>query len=143
MRKKIEKCIRDRKRSRRQEKIQRILEEFKGIENMSNIKPARKRTPSPKVKNEKDEVITSRKGIANIFGEWYGKLYADDPCEETELDIDKSETENDKRDQSSGGEEMTEIPQFKTEEFQAAIDRLKKRESRRQQRNQSRRHQNM
>ena len=62
------KCIRDRRRSRRQEKIQRILEEFKGIKNISCVMSVKKRTLIPKIKNERGETITSTKGIANIFG---------------------------------------------------------------------------
>ena len=46
------KCIRDEKRSRRQEKIQRILEECRGIKNISGIKSARKRVLIPKVKSK-------------------------------------------------------------------------------------------
>ena len=41
--KKIKKCIRD-------EKIQRVLEEFKGIKNISNIKSVRKKHTHPKGK---------------------------------------------------------------------------------------------
>ena len=37
--------------------------------------------------------------------EFHSKLYADGQCEETELDIDKNETGNDKGDQSVGVEE--------------------------------------
>ena len=50
--------------------------------------------------------------IANVFGELYSKLHADDQREETELEIDKNETENDKGDQSAGEEETKEIPEF-------------------------------
>ena len=41
--KKIKKCITDKKRTRRQEQIQRILEEFRCIKNILNIKSARKK----------------------------------------------------------------------------------------------------
>ena len=137
----------DQKMHQRQEmikhtrKTQRILEEFKGIRNISNIKSAKKRILIP-MKTEKGDVITSRKGIANVFGEFYSKLYDDDQYDETELETDTNETENDKGDQSVGVEETKEIPEVTIEELHAAIDRLK-RKSRRQQRNQSRRHQNM
>ena len=65
----IKKWIRDKRRSRRKEKIQQIQEEFKGVKNFSSIKSQRKRTLIPKIKHEKGEVITSRKGIANVFGD--------------------------------------------------------------------------
>ena len=35
-----------------------------------------KRTLTPKVKNDDGETITSRKGIANVFGEFYSNLFA-------------------------------------------------------------------
>ena len=35
------------------------------------MKSGRKRTLIPKVKNDKGETITSRKGIVNVFGEFY------------------------------------------------------------------------
>ena len=57
------------KRVKRQEEIQRILEDFKGTKNIPGIKSAERRVLITKKKNEKGEVITSRKGIANLFGE--------------------------------------------------------------------------
>ena len=47
-----------------------------------------------KVKNEKGEVITSRKGIANVFGEFYKKLYDDNVQEETEQENGENENES-------------------------------------------------
>ena len=68
---KHKKCIRERKRMKRQQDIERILEEFKGVRNISRIKTAKKRVLITKIKNEKGECITSRKGIADVFGEFY------------------------------------------------------------------------
>ena len=68
----------EQKRSGRQEKIQRILEELRCINSFSCSKCGRKKTLIPKVKNDKGETITSRKVIANVFGEFYSKLYAED-----------------------------------------------------------------
>ena len=70
-------CIRERKRTKRQEKIQQILEKIRGIRRKSCIKSGRKRTLIPKVKNDKGETIRSRKEIANVFGEFYSKLFAE------------------------------------------------------------------
>ena len=78
--------------------------------------------------NEKGEVITSRKGIANVIGEFCRKMYDDDQCDETELETAQSETENDKGDQSAGVEETKEIPEFTTEELQAAQGQTQKKE---------------
>ena len=56
----------------------------------SNIKSARQKTLIPKMRDEKDEIITSRKGIANVFGKFYSKLYPDvqqdkDDCTDGEV----------------------------------------------------------
>ena len=42
---------------------------------MSGIKSAKKKVFITKIKNERGEIITSRKGIANVFGEFYKKNY--------------------------------------------------------------------
>ena len=67
----IKKCIRDKKRVNRQQLIQRILEDFKGVNNIPGIKSAKKKVLITKIKNERGAIITSRKGIANVFGEFY------------------------------------------------------------------------
>ena len=69
--KQIRQCIRDKKRAKRQEDIQRTLEDLKGIKKIPGIKSAKRRALITKLKNEKGEVITSRRGIANVFGEFY------------------------------------------------------------------------
>ena len=61
------------KKKERQQDIERILEEFKGVRNILGIKTAKKRVLITKIKNEKGECITSRKGIADAFGEFYKK----------------------------------------------------------------------
>ena len=55
---------------RRQQNIQRILEDFEGVKNIPGIKSAKKRAFITKIKNEKGETITSRKGIADVFVEF-------------------------------------------------------------------------
>ena len=86
--KKIKKCIRGKKFKKARTDSANIGE-FKGIKHISNIKSAKKRILTPKIKNEKSEVITSRRGIANGFGEFYSKLYVDDECDNEEQDADK------------------------------------------------------
>ena len=49
----------------------------------------KKRILITKIKNEKGEVVISRKGFANDFGEFYSKLYDDDQYDETEIESDK------------------------------------------------------
>ena len=75
MSKRIKKCIRNKTRAKRKEAIQQIFETFSGIKNISQIKSARKKTLILKTKNEKGETVTSRKGIANVIGEFHSKLH--------------------------------------------------------------------
>ena len=75
--KKIKNCIREKKRVKRHHDIERILEEFKGVRTIPRIKTAKKRVLITKIKNTKGECITSRKGIADTFGEFYKRLYED------------------------------------------------------------------
>ena len=67
---------RDKKRMKRQMDIQSILEDFKGIRNIPGIKSAKKRVLITKIKNEK--------GIADVSGEFYKKLYEDNDQDESE-----------------------------------------------------------
>ena len=112
---------------KRQQDIQRFLEEFKGVRNFPGIKTAKKIVLITKIKNDKGECITSRKGIADVFGEFYKRLY-----EDNEKDDFEHETNDD------GG-----IPEITTEELQPAISKLKKMQIPRQQRNSCRRHHSM
>ena len=82
-----------RKRMKRQEEIQRRLEDFKGVRNIPGVKSAKERVLVAGIKNEKGEVITSRKGIANVFGEFYTKLYDENVQEETEQENGENENE--------------------------------------------------
>ena len=61
---------RQKKRLKRQQVIQRILEDFKDVSNIPGIKSAKKKVLITKTKNERGEIITSRQGIANVFGEF-------------------------------------------------------------------------
>ena len=94
---------------KRQQDIERFLEEFKGVRNIPGIKTAKKRVLVTKIKNEKGECITSRKRIADAFGEFYRRLY-----EDKERDDSEHEMSDDKR-----------IPEITTEELQSAISKLK------------------
>ena len=97
------------KRMKREQDIERILEEFRGVRNIPRIKTAKKRVLITKIKNEKGECITSRKGFADAFGEFYKRLY-----EDKERDDSEHETSDDKR-----------IPEITTEELQSANSKLK------------------
>ena len=86
VRKRIKKCIRNKTRANRKEVIQQILEKFSGIKNISQIKSARKKTLISKTKIEKGETVTSRKGIANVFGEFNIKLHDEEKDANGEYD---------------------------------------------------------
>ena len=58
---------------KQQQDIQKILEDFKGVRNIPGIKSAKKKVLITKIKNDKGDIITSRKGIANVIGEFYRK----------------------------------------------------------------------
>ena len=95
---------------KRHHDIERILEEFRGVINIPRIKSAKKRVLITKIKNKKKgECITSRKGIADTFGEYYKRLY-----EDSGQDNSEHEKRDDKR-----------IPEITSEELQSAISKLK------------------
>ena len=48
---------------KRHQDIQRILEDCKGVKNIPGIKSGKRRVLMTKMKNERGEVITSRKGM--------------------------------------------------------------------------------
>ena len=72
-----------------------------------------------KTENERRAIITSRTGIANVFGEFYKKLYDDNEQDEygneSSTDVHNNDTD-----------EMKRTPQITTEELQEAINKLKK-----------------
>ena len=91
----------------------------------------KKRILIPKVKNKEGEAVKTRQGIANVFTKFYEDLYKG---EEDYNDEDMSScTDHENADSS----QIDTILEFTTDEIQAAIDRLKKRESERQQWNTS------
>ena len=73
------------------------------------IKSAKKKVLITKIKNDKGECITRRKGIADVFGEFCKRLY-----ENNEKDDFEHEMKDDRG-----------IPEITTEELQNAISKLK------------------
>ena len=98
---------------KRQQDVERILEEFNGVRNIPRIKTAKKRVLITKMKDDTGDCITSRKGIADVFGEFHKKLY-----EDNERDDFEHEMSDDGR-----------IPEITAEELQSAISKLKKRQN--------------
>ena len=76
--KEIKKWIRDNKRTKRQVKIQKILEKVTGTRNIPSIKSMKKQILITKIKNKEGETIKTiktRQGIANVFAKFYEDLY--------------------------------------------------------------------
>ena len=125
--KEVSKCIKMYQRQmKRQQDIQRILEDLKGVKNITGIKSAKKRVLITKIKNEQGEIITSRTGIANVFEEFYKKMYDDNEQKESEQEIRENEDESSIDVHNNNTNEMTRIPEITTEELRTAISKLKK-----------------
>ena len=123
----------------RQQDIQRILEDFKDVRNILGIKSAQKKVLITKIKNDKGECITSRKGIADVFGEFYKRLYEDNEKDDSEHEVDDDDNYSNTDVHNNNTEETAGIPETTTEELRTAINKLEKKTKPRQQRNQSRR----
>ena len=111
---------------KRQQDIERILEEFKGIRNILGIKTAKQRVLITKIKNERGECITSRKGIADAFGVFYKRLYEDKERDDFEHELDDDDNYSNTDVHNNNTEETAGIPEITTEELQSAINKLKK-----------------
>ena len=72
---------------KRQQDIQIILEDFKVVRNILGIKSAKNKVLITKIKNDKGECITSRKGIADVCGEFYKRLYEGNEKDDSEHDV--------------------------------------------------------
>ena len=91
------------------------------------IKSAEKKVLITKIKNDKRECITSPKGIADVFGEFYKKLYEDKENDESEQELGEDENNSSTDVHNNNTEETTRIPEITTEELQTAINKPKKR----------------
>ena len=111
---------------KRQQDIQRILEDFKGVRNILGIKSVKKKVLIMKKKNDKGECITSRKGIADVFGEFYKRLYEDNEKDDTEHEVNDDDNYSNTDVHNNDTEETAGIPEITTEELQTAINKLKK-----------------
>ena len=103
---------------KRQEKI---LEKVKGTKNIPNIKSVKRRILIPKVRNKDGEEEKTRQGIANVFAKFYEDLYK---CRRRTRRRRQVLMHRPKKNMDSSQNET--IPEFTTEEIQAAINRLKK-----------------
>ena len=111
---------------KRQQDIQRIFEDFKGVRNIPGIKSGKKKVLITKIKNDKGECVTSRKGIADVFGEFYQRLYEDNEKDDSEQEVDDDDNYSNTDVHNNDTEETAGIPDKTTEELQSAINKLKK-----------------
>ena len=80
----------------------------------------------PESENDKVETITSRKGIAHVFGEFYNKLDVENQIGGEAQESQNMETETIKEETSCNEDVKNELPELTQDEIQAAIDKLKK-----------------
>ena len=98
-------------KAKKKEAMKQILEKFSGIKKISQIQSARKKTLILKMKNEKRETVTSRKGIANVFGEFHSKLHDEEKDVNGEDDHCRDE-KNKKWRRQENEDKMNEILEF-------------------------------
>ena len=89
-------------------------------------KTAKKRVLITKIKNDKGECITSRKGIADAFGEFYKRLYEDKERDDFEHEVNDDDNYSNTDVHNNDTEETAGIPEITTEELQTAINKLRK-----------------
>ena len=94
---------------KRQQDIQRVLEDFEGSRKMREAKS-----------------LHQERELPMSLGEFYTKLHDVEKYDETELEHEENETENSIDEQGNDTREMKGIPEVTSEELQTAITRLKK-----------------
>ena len=127
--KEVSKCIKnvlEKKEWKDNKKSKRILEDFKGVRNIAGIKSAKKRVLITKIENDKGECITSRKGIADVFHEFYKRPYEDKEKDDSEHELGDDDNYSSTDVHNNNTEETAGIPEITTEELRTAINKLKK-----------------
>ena len=74
--KKIQKEVRRSLRARKKEQIGRRLEEFRGLKEIADTRASRTKKRLQAVTNKKGENVTDRKGIVDVFADFYEALHA-------------------------------------------------------------------
>ena len=120
--KKIKKCIRE-KRRRGKKKTEDLGRTQRNEEQIVCQISIKSEFSSRRSKTKKEETINTRKGIANVFAEFYENLYAD---EEGEKEKKEKETKSRIEDRKRMPDQFNPITEFTKSEIQDAIDRLKK-----------------
>ena len=107
--KQINKCIRDKKTTKK-----------------TQGNTAKKSNIIPKVTYDKGETITSRSGIANVFGYFYSKLSEDENDSEKLQDLMNPEARTDKVEENNDEGSEEEMPESTEDEMQSAVNKLNK-----------------
>ena len=76
--------------------------------------------------NDKGECITSRKGIAEVFGEFNKRFSDDNEKDDSEQELGHADNYSSTNVHNNNIGEMAGIPDIKTEELQPAINKLRK-----------------
>ena len=123
----LKKMHQRRKRMKRQQDIQRILEDFKGVRNIPGIKSAKKKVLITKIKKTRKENASHLgKELPIFFGEFYKKLHEDTEKDESQQELGEDENKSSTDVHNNNTEETTRIPEITTEDLQTAINKLRK-----------------
>ena len=87
---------------------------------------SKKKVLITKIKKRQRGSITSRKGIADVFGEFYIRLYEDNEKDDSEHEVNDDGNYSNTDAHNNDTEETAGIPEITTEELQTAISKLKK-----------------
>eukprot|EP00973_Karenia_brevis_P016819 2305128-Karenia_brevis.AAC.1 len=71
----IKKELRRSRRKIQDERIEHLIEEFKGLRKITHIKLGRKKTLISSMMNSRNVKCTDRASIANVFADFYEELY--------------------------------------------------------------------
>ena len=121
-------CIRKKKAKKDNEKPQGFLRKSKGQKNIANIKTAKRSILIPKINNANGEVVTSRKGTANVFGE-FKKLFDDDDEKAVKTNKEGEEGKDSEENNTAEGESMNEIPEFTKEKKKCKMQSIASKEA--------------
>ena len=122
--KKIKKHIRD-KRGQKTRNATKSTSRIQGYQEHLERQIFEEKAIIPKIKDEKGETVTSRKRIANVFGKFSSKLFAEERQEDEDRESEEEETRTGKENEE-GEAETASIPEFTEQDTQVAIVSLKK-----------------
>ena len=113
--KQVRKEIRAIRRAERCSCIDRIIEDFRGLKKIAGIKSTRAKTLIPSMNSSDGRTVRDRKGIADIFADFYESLYA-----QKEADI-----QHDMTGKQNTTDATSDIPPFTPDELAKAMTQLR------------------